>query len=96
MNTQTCRCSNLSPAADLLPWADPYIIQLFEEAEVARRAEMADSVSSGRATDCCESAGHSAKVLVSGAREGRRVTRPGRQAISRRRKTESALQLAPC
>lgn len=96
MNTQICRCSNPSPATDLLPWADPYIIQLFEQAEVARRAEIADSVSSGRAVDRCDSVGRSAEVLVSGAREGRRVTRPGRQAISRRRKTEFALQLAPC
>ncbi len=96
MITQTSRCSNLSPAADLLPWADPYILQLFEEAEVARRAEIAESVSSGRATDRCDSVGRSAEVQLIGAREGRRVTRPGRQAISRKRKTEFALQLAPC
>jgi hypothetical protein len=96
MHTQTCRCSNLSPAADLLPWADPYIVQLFEEAEMARRAEIAESVSSGHAVDRCDCVGRSAEVLMIGARESRRLTRPGRQAISRRRKTEFALQLAPC
>lgn len=96
MNTHTCRCSNLAPAADLLPWADPYIVQLFQEAEAARRAELADSLTPGRACSGCESVGRSTEVTVVGEREGRRVSRPGRQAISRRRRTEFALQLAPC
>ncbi len=96
MNNHTCRCSKLAPAADLLPWADPYIVQLFEEAEMLRRAEIAELNSSGCAGDRYESGGPSPEVLLNADRDGRRVTRPGRQAISRRRRTEFALQLAPC
>jgi hypothetical protein len=96
MITQTCRCSTLAPSADLLPWADPYIVQLFEEAEMVRREEMADVDGKRRDDGCVEPCGEPASVDAGSARDPWRVTRPRRLAVSRRRRTEFALQLAPC
>jgi hypothetical protein len=96
MITQTCRCSTFAPSADLLPWADPYIIQLFEEAELVHREEVTDWNATRREDGCGVPCGQPASVDAGGARDPWRVTRPRRLAVSRRRRTEFALQLAPC
>jgi hypothetical protein len=95
MTNQTCRCSTIARSADLLPWADPYILQLFEEAERARREEVAEW---GNWTDddyktvSVEASG----VETRNSRDPWRVNRPRRLPVSRRRRTEFALELAPC
>jgi hypothetical protein len=96
MITQTCRCSTFAPSADLLPWADPYIIQLFEEAELVHREEISDLTGTRREDGCSVPCGEPASVDAGGARDPWRVIRPRRLAVSRRRRTEFALQLAPC
>jgi hypothetical protein len=96
MTTQTCRRPNNARSVDLLPWADPYILQLFEEAELVRREEAAES------DDCLprgclsvQSAGP-ATVEAVFTRDDWHVTRPSRPPVSRRRRIEFALELAPC
>jgi hypothetical protein len=96
MINQTCRCSTFAPSADLLPWADPYIVQLFEEAEMVQREESTDLSGTQREDWCGASCSESGSVDAGGARDPWRVTRPRRLAVSRRRRTEFELQLAPC
>jgi hypothetical protein len=96
MITQTCRCSTFAPTADLLPWADPYIIQLFQEAEMVHRVETTDLNGTRPEDEFGMSCSEPASVDAGGARDPWRVTRPRRLAVSRRRRTEFALQLAPC
>jgi len=96
MTNQTCRRSNDTRSVDLLPWADPYILQLFEEAELVRREALAES-------DDCLSRDHfsvpsagPATVEAVFTRDNWRVTRPNRPPVSRKRRIEFALELAPC
>jgi hypothetical protein len=92
MISRNCRCTKLAPAADLLPWADPYILQLFQQAELAPGAESDEMADLDRDLHL-EAQDLEGQVAP---RDPWCVTRPRRPGISRRRRTEFALQLAPC
>jgi hypothetical protein len=94
MSTQVeCR-SSATPSADLLPWADPYILQLFEEAELVTRENPAGPTDG--ASPLCVRPSEAAEIEAVFTRDAWRITSPRRSAIARRRRTESAPQLAPC
>jgi hypothetical protein len=86
--------SSTAPAHDLLPWADPYILQLFQglasgeqcETNAASRSRMPLTVTVGQAA--------SAEARLS--REDWEITTPARREPARTRRTEFAHSLAPC
>lgn len=86
--------SSLSPprfgsasSADLLPWVDPYITQLFAEAELVELATSHQGANAPRS------------LLARRARlasDHKDVRPTAHAAAARRRRTESAQQLAHC
>jgi hypothetical protein len=74
---------------DLLPWADPYIMQLFLEAEMLGDRDVAGSARSG---------GRHPQAVVAGPLNGDAwgVNSPRRPSLPRRRRTESDRLLVRC
>jgi hypothetical protein len=81
---------------DLLPWADPYILQLFAESEQWSRFGLSEPTA-GTAERLPDQAGSADAVLSAEFRsESWRINTPRRPSAPRRRKIESECLLAHC
>jgi hypothetical protein len=92
MTTHARRPSTAMPS-DLLPWADPYILQLFTEAALAEA-----QAPTGKARDAGSTCVAGRGEAVAEARfdgDAWAIIMP-HSAIARRQRTGSARQLAPC
>lgn len=81
-------------SADLLPWADPYILQLFAEAELIEAEN--ESQPHRRSTPCSMASCGNADIEAVFAGEVWRVTPLRRVSMSRTQRTAAVRQLAPC
>lgn len=95
IETNACRAHH-TMEIDLLPWADPYIMQLFAESEQWSRSGLADSTA--RTVDRSPETGDDADAVEHGAwySDSRRVSAPRRPTAPRRRRIESERLLARC
>ncbi len=95
MSTQAFRHSTVARSADLLPWADPYIVQLFAEAELIQQDENSEQAWE-ESPAVQRVVGSTTVVEAVLTRDAWRITSLRRPSISRRRRTESVPPLAPC
>lgn len=80
---------------DLLPWADPYIMQLFAESEQWGRFGLVDSA--GEVKRAPDPAGSAEPAITAPfCSESWRVNATRRPTTPRRRRTESERSLARC
>jgi len=93
MTSRAARQSS-TQAVDLLPWADPYILQLFAEAEMVRHEE--DECADWEESTVRVHEAGPASVETVLTHDSWRITPLRRSSVSRRRRTESAPRLAPC
>lgn len=81
--------------ADLLPWADPYIMQLFAEAELVEQEDIAEqSWDEGPVYREVSPPANVVEAVLT--RDAWKITNLRRPSVSRKRRTESAPPLAPC
>ncbi|GEM_PF-1527030 len=93
IESTACRVSQ-RPEIDLLPWADPYIAQLFQKAmllESSGRAEVAAESLASR--EHCRS---QMEVKVTPDRPSVAISRPLPRLAPRTRRTESGRSLVRC
>ena len=81
------------PAVDLLPWADPYIAQLFRDANLLEE-EVAPAQSRRGKTVSGRNAGATIETVLSS--DGWQLSPMSRQRATRMQRSESAHQLARC
>jgi len=81
---------------DLLPWADPYIIQLFAESEQWGRSAVS-APAAGTGERLPDQAGSADGVITAQfCSESWRISTPRRPSAPRRRRIESERLLAHC
>lgn len=95
MADQSCCRSIADGRVDLLPWADPYIVQLFAEAGLVTDGDTSQSPLQSAWQDARAACGPGLEAVFYG--RARRV-RPsgGRRQVSRKRRTEPARSLVRC
>lgn len=95
MADQSCCRSGADGCVDLLPWADPYIVQLFAEAGIVTETRKARSPLKNAWQDARAACGTEVEAMSYGRTRRVRPTEL-RRPVSRRRRTESARSLARC
>lgn len=94
MTSQLCPNRAAAQPVDLLPWADPYIAQLFAEAQLIGDATPSESPLRAAWQDvrvACK-----ASVDAMRPNEPRRIKSPRRARLARTRRTEPERMLARC
>jgi hypothetical protein len=96
IESNSCRAQQ-KMGTDLLPWADPYIMQLFAESEQWSRSGLLSEPSARTAERLPEAAGDAdAVVTAQFCSESWQINAPRRPAAVRRRRIESERLLARC
>lgn len=95
MAKQSCCRSGADGRVDLLPWADPYIVQLFAEAGMVTETRKTQSPLKNAWQDARATCGTDIEAMSYSRARRVRPTDLSRPA-SRRRRTESARSLARC
>jgi hypothetical protein len=94
MTNQPCRTHAATKPVDLLPWADPYITQLFAEARLVSDTAPSESPLRAAWQDVRVACEASLDAML--ASESWRIKSPRRGRFSRKRRTEPAHLSARC
>ncbi len=94
MTNQPCHDRAANQPVDLLPWADPYIAQLFADAGLVSDTAPTESPLRAAWQDVRVACEASLDAMLPG--ESRRIRSPRRVRLSRMRRTEPAHSLARC
>lgn len=94
MIQSTTRRARQTPEIDLLPWADPYITQLFQKAMLLGRSGVVEFPADSLAPQADRRV--QTEACVSRDRHSMPVSRPLQRLAPRTRRTESGRLLARC